>query len=224
VRDDPHGEFRALGETPDERMTSLFTGGYRIHTTVDPACSGIAEEAVAADPQPERGPQRRGGRDRPGTGAIRALVGGRDFYDPDDPMAASTSPPRHATAGQFVQADRAGAALERGVSLDRVFPGGSLRAASSELPDPWTPCNYGGTSDGPLTLREATVRSVNTVYARLGMEIGRRPSWRWPGPWGSTDSTQPGDGARAPTRSPQVEMAGAYGAFANRGPLHAPPT
>jgi penicillin-binding protein 1A len=64
-------------------------------------------------------------------------------------------------------------ALQRGVALDREFPGGTC-AVLEDVPgwDEEGACNYGDTAHGPLTLREATVRSANTVYARLADELG----------------------------------------------------
>src|SRR5207237_9800054 len=60
----------------------LYTGGYRIYTTIDPRLQSLAEQAVADN------------LDRPDdpsgalvaiddTGAVRAMVGGRDFAGSD---------------------------------------------------------------------------------------------------------------------------------------------
>jgi membrane peptidoglycan carboxypeptidase len=98
---------------------------------------------------------------------VRALVGGRDFYDPDDPIAQF----HLATQGRrqpgsafkpFVLA----AALSQGQTLNSVYGGGS----GVDIPTdsgPWFVKNYNELAYPDLTLLEATVFSVNVVYARL---------------------------------------------------------
>jgi penicillin-binding protein 1A len=217
IRDDPHGLFGALGDTPDDRMTSLFTGGYRVVTTLDPDAQEIAEATVAEILPEDGGPSAAVVVTDPVSGAIRAMVGGRDYYDLDDPIARfnlATQGLRQ--PGSSFKPIVLAAALERGVSLDTIYPGGACVQFPS-LPDQWAPCNYGGASYAPMTLREATVRSVNTVYARLGMEIG-------PSAVVDTARSMGIDGLNANpalvlgTNEVTVkDMAGAYGVFANRG-------
>jgi membrane peptidoglycan carboxypeptidase len=67
-------------------------------------------------------------------------------------------------------------ALSRGFGLDAVFPAAAeveIDAPACRGPDgPWTPSNYGRQDFGELSLREATVVSANTVYARLVADMG----------------------------------------------------
>ncbi len=217
VRDDPDGQFSALGQTPDDRVAALFTGGYRIVTTLDPAVQRAAEEAVAAV-LPEEGPEAAVVVTDPSTGAIRAMVGGRDFHDADDPTARfNLATQGRRQPGSSFKPIVLAAGLERGVSLDRVFPGGSC-VRFAELPDDWSPCNYGGSSYASMTLREATVRSVNTVYARLGVELGAETVVDTARALGLPDDleTNPSIALGTEEVSP-LQMAGAYGAFANAG-------
>jgi penicillin-binding protein 1A len=174
---DRDGWFLPLGDTRDERLAALHVGGYLIWTTIDPVMQAQAEAAVSTVlPEPDDPRAALVALD-PHSGAIRALVGGRDFYDPDDPSARfnlATQSSRQ--AGSAFKPVALAAALSRGVGLDAVYPGG----ASAEIDDPacrgpdgpWTPTNYAGHTYGELTLREATVVSANTVFARLAAEIG----------------------------------------------------
>ena len=223
VRDDPRGVFGALGETPDDRVNALFTGGYRVVTTVDPAAQRAAEQAVAAILPGEDGPSAAVVLTDPASGAIRAMVGGRDFYDADDPTSHfNLATQARRQPGSSFKPIVLATALERGVTLDRVFPGGSC-VRFDDLPDPWAPCNYGGTSYASMTLREATVRSVNTVYARLGMEVGPQAVVAMARSLGLPDDLEPLPAIALGTEEvAPIDMAGAYGAFANGGRYAAP--
>ena len=223
VRDDPWGVFGALGETPDDRVNALFTGGYRVVTTVDPAAQRAAEQAVAAILPGEGGPSAAVVLTDPASGAIRAMVGGRDFYDADDPTSHfNLATQARRQPGSSFKPIVLATALERGVTLDRVFPGGSC-VRFDDLPDPWAPCNYGGTSYASMTLREATVRSVNTVYARLGMEVGPQAVVAMARSLGLPDDLEPLPAIALGTEEvAPIDMAGAYGAFANGGRYVAP--
>jgi penicillin-binding protein 1A len=166
---DPDGRFAVLGDTVEERVESLFAGGLRIVTTVDLATQEAAEAAVAAR-LPADGPSAAVVMLDPRTGAIRALVGG-DAADAGVGFNLATQGRR--SPGSAYKPLVLASALERGVPLDREFPGGEC-VVFEDVPgwDEEGACNYGGTAYGPLTLREATVRSANTVYARLAVELG----------------------------------------------------
>ena len=164
--------FAVLGSSPDERIDALLTGGLRITTTLDPRVQQLAEDAVTQVlPEPDD-PQAAVVVLEPGTGAVRALVGGRT----DDGIVGgfSTATQARRQPGSSFKPLVLAAALERGTSLDRVFEAGACRVFEGvpDWQDPPGVCNYGGTSYGPTTLREATVNSVNTAYAELGVELG----------------------------------------------------
>ncbi|MBW3658100.1 MAG: PBP1A family penicillin-binding protein [Actinobacteria bacterium] len=221
LQHDPDGTFAAaLGPTLDDRVDALFTGGLRIVTTLDPDLQRAAERAVADVLPDDAGPSAAVVVTDPTTGAVRALVGGRDYDDPDDPHARfNLATQARRQPGSSFKPIVLAAALQRGVSLDQVFPGGDC-VRFDHLPA-WAPCNYGGTSYGPLTLREATVASANTAYARLAVQLGptailemaRTLGFR--GDLPAVESLALGTGEVTP-----LEMASAYGAFATLGRLH----
>ena len=162
--------FAAIGATADDRADAVFTGGLRIHTTLDEEVQAQAVAAVGDVLTEPDDPAAAVVVLEPTSGAVRALYGGRT----EDRVAAgfSLATQGRRQPGSAFKPIVLAAALDRGVGLDRVFPGGAC-VAFPTVPD-WSDgvCNYAQASYGSLTLREATVRSVNTVYARLGVELG----------------------------------------------------
>ncbi|MGH3440992.1 MAG: PBP1A family penicillin-binding protein [Nitriliruptorales bacterium] len=228
IADDPEGRFEVLGATRDERLASLFTGGLRIATTIDLVDQSHAEEAIPAILTEEGDPAAALVALEPDTGAIRALVGGRDFYDESDPTARfDLAVQGRRQPGSAFKPIVLATALSRGVSLDEVFPGG----VTAEIDDPrcrgpegpWRPSNYGRASYGPLTLREATVRSVNTVYARLVSEVGPTAVVATAHSLGIGGELDPlcAVGLGAEEVSP-LDLASAYASFATLGRRHPP--
>ncbi len=87
IKFDPR--FKDLGKTPEEREQLMFQGGLRIYTTVDPEAQRSAEEAVRQILYQPGDPHGSLVAIDPHTGAIMAMVGGRDFFAPrkKDPFA-----------------------------------------------------------------------------------------------------------------------------------------
>jgi penicillin-binding protein 1A len=172
-------ELRAderLGETQADRDNAIFRGGLTIRLTIDPAQQRAAERAVA-DTLDHRGDPAAGvAVVEPGDGAIRAMVGGRDFFSRKDPVAKVNLARGGITkrqAGSTFKAFTLIAALEGGLLPDDVFKTGS----AVSLPRPggrkWEVTNSEGSSHGEITLRTATEKSVNTAYARVVQRLGR---------------------------------------------------
>jgi 1A family penicillin-binding protein len=226
LQHDPDGLFAAVGASVDERADRLFTGGLRIVTTLDHDVQRQAERAVRdvipPDTIEDAGPSAAVVVTEPRTGAVRALVGGQDYDDPDDPAARfnlATQALRQ--PGSAFKPMVLAAALERGVSLDQAFPGGDC-VRFDQVPG-WEPCNYGGSAYGPLTLREATVVSANTAYARLAVQIGPTAILETARTLGfGSDLPQVHALALGAGEVTPLEMAGAYGAFATLGRYHPP--
>ena len=105
----------------------------------------------------------------PASGEVRALVGGRDFAASQVNLALGGSTGRQPGSGfkPFVLAE----ALEQGVSPNKTYSGRS-GICFPGVPEQYCPENYGGASYGTLTLREATKRSVNTVFVQLLNDVG----------------------------------------------------
>ena len=146
----------------------------------------------------------------PGTGRVRALVGGFDF---------ARHPFNHVTQawrqpGSSFKPFLYSAALENG-----VMPASLINDAPLETADGWTPQNADGQFDGPLTLRQALARSKNLVSIRVLRQIGIPPALAWISRFGFEQDKQPanltlalGAGSTTP-----VQLAQGYAVLANGG-------
>jgi len=96
------------------------------------------------------------------TGAIRAMVGGRDYAKSKFNRATQARRQPGSSFKMFVYA----AALEDGMTP------GTVRFDMPVTIQDWRPRNYEGEYRGAVTLSEALAESLNTVAAQVGYEIG----------------------------------------------------
>lgn len=168
---------KAFGRTYDDRYRLLFTGGLRITTTLDPGVQAAAQDAVSSVLTYPSDPDAAVTVLDPRTGFVRAMVGGRDADYWANVAAgrvnlATGSGGSGRQTGSAFKAFALVAALENGYSPDTTFPA----PASITLPLPgggtWPVTNADGAGYGTLSLRTATEKSVNTVYAQLIQALG----------------------------------------------------
>ena len=147
---------------------------------------GLAEQAAArVISQPATDPAAALVALDPATGQVKAYVGGLGLLGPGAVGAASTSPTSTATSDgtglpagrEHVQAVRARrrARRRRAAHRARYNAPGSLTIPQPAGQEPWLVNNYDGSGEGRMNLTEATVNSVNTVYAQLVMDLGAQP-------------------------------------------------
>jgi penicillin-binding protein 1A len=96
-------------------------------------------------------------------GAVRAMVGGRDYRLSQFNRATQARRQPGSAFKPFVYL----AALEAGMK-----PGDKIDDAPLTI-DGWSPRNYDGKYAGPVSLKEALVRSLNTVAVRIAERVGR---------------------------------------------------
>lgn len=147
------------------------------------------------------------------TGAVLALVGGRDFEDSKFNRATQALRQAGSTFKPFVYS----AALRSGIPWSRTLDDAPLSVTIPDQP-PWEPQNFDGKFLGPMSMREGLYRSQNTIAARVGLEIGEELV--------AGEATSFGLTTRIP-RVPSIflgsaevyplEMVSAYSAFANLG-------
>jgi 1A family penicillin-binding protein len=154
--DDPR-----LGATVAERRRTLYEGGLRIDTTLDPTMQQQAEQAAAAG-RPETGPDVALVSIDPRDGEVRAMVGGRDYSRRKFNLATQAERQAGSSFKPFVLAT----AMDNGISPDSRWESSGF-SSDDVCGVPWTVNNFEGKGSGKISLREATWRSVNGVYARV---------------------------------------------------------
>ena len=130
-----------------------------VWTTLDPGMQVAADKAVRGNaPDGAQGALVAIDHD----GAVRSMVGGKDYV---------TSIYNRAT-----QAERQpGSSFKLFVYLSALESGMKPTDTIVDEPvtiDGWSPRNAEGGNLGPVTLREAFSRSINTVSAKIGQEVG----------------------------------------------------
>jgi penicillin-binding protein 1A len=153
-------------------LDALYRGGLRVRTTLDPEWQRAAERAVRRYLPSPNDPEAALVAIDPRTGAIRAMVGGRDFERSEFNLATQARRQVGSAFKPFVLV----AALERGISPLEVRSGPS----SLTIPDPfcetdgepWTVTNAGDQAAGTMSLESAMAGSVNTIFAQVTVEVG----------------------------------------------------
>jgi penicillin-binding protein 1A len=130
-----------------------------VWTTLDPGMQLAADRAVQANaPAGAQGALVAIDRD----GAVRAMVGGKDYVD--------------SIYNRATQATRQpGSAFKLFVYLTALESG--MKPTDTIVDEPvtiggWSPRNSTRTNLGPVSLREAFSRSINTISAKIGAQLG----------------------------------------------------
>ena len=130
-----------------------------VWTTLDPGMQVAADRAVRARaPDGAQGALVSMDRD----GAVRAMVGGKDYVS--------------SIYNRATQAERQpGSAFKLFVYLSALESG--MKPTDTIVDEPvtingWSPRNDTRTYSGPVTLREAFSRSINTISAKIGQQVG----------------------------------------------------
>ena len=157
----------------------------------------------------------------PRSGAIVALVGGFDHGKSKFNHVTQAWRQPGSSFKPFIYS----AALERGFTPTTIVNDAPLFFdAGATGSQPWEPKNYDGQFDGPMPLRTALARSKNMVSIRVLQSIGPAEAQDWITRFGFDADKHPafltmalGAGSVTP-----LQMASAYGVFANGGHLMRP--
>jgi 1A family penicillin-binding protein len=215
----------------------VYHGGLRVTTTLDPQMQSWAVESVgkglsAMDRKmgidPSQAPSSESPPDVPqgalvavetNSGAIKAMVGGRDYQKTEFNRAVQNNrlpgsgfkPFLYYTAFERAGLNPATVVIDRPV----IIP---VKGA----PD-WTPENFERSYDGPMIIKRAFTRSVNSVAAQVVERTGPESVIRTARRCGIKSHLTPVYSVALGTSgvSP-VEMAGAFATFATGGIRHDP--
>jgi penicillin-binding protein 1A len=143
-----------------------------------------------------------------GTGAIRALVGGKDYAESQFNRAVKAKRQPGSSFKPFVYA----AALEKGLTPYSVFNDAPIRIGD------WTPENYEKKYNGEVTLATALAKSLNTVAAQVVMYDGPDQVIKLAHRLGIESELQPNASIALGTSEVSLmELTGSYAAFMNGG-------
>jgi len=168
----------------DISQADLNASGFSIFTTLDSRMQDAAERFVREGAREADWRSPRGGSERnpaqaalvaiePGTGAVRALVGGRNYAESSFNRATDSRRQPGSAFKPFVYL----------AALDTPFSGRrpALTAATllDDVPDtfqtslgPWAPRNFEGTYEGRVTAARAIARSLNVATVRMEEMVG----------------------------------------------------
>ena len=186
-------------------------GALRVFTSLDPARQRAAQaaltEALAA-----QGKSRKIGQGAlvamDENGAVRAMVGGRDYSK----SVFNRATQARRQPGSAFKTVVYLAAIEAGLQPDDTIEDAPITVAG------WSPRNYDGEYRGPVTVREGFARSINSVAVRVGLRAGvnrvRETARRL-----GIESTLPADASIAlgTGEVTLLELTSAYVALANGG-------
>lgn len=152
----------------------------------------------------------------PRDGAIRALAGGFDFARSQFNHATQALRQPGSSFKPFIYS----AALEKGFGPGSIVDDSPLTFSAAQTGGQlWEPKNYDGTYDGPISIRQALVRSKNLVSIRILQAIGTRYAQDYITRFGFEAKLHPpyltmalGAGNVTP-----MQMVGGYAVFANGG-------
>jgi 1A family penicillin-binding protein len=214
---------RELVKTYGENV--VYNGGIRVYATFDPRLQEMAENALQQGL--DRLDQMMGipleHKTRPqgalvaidtGTGAVRAMVGGRDYFQTEFNRATGASRQPGSGFKPFVYYC---AFQEAGFHPGTVMTDQPVIIPVTGAPD-WQPKNFERSFKGDMVLKNAMTHSVNTIAAQLVQITGPRAVLETAhkcgiqSPLENVFSIALGTGGVTP-----MEMAAAYSVFANMG-------
>jgi len=141
-------------------VNMVFKGGLKIYTTLDLDMQKKAQEAFL-----------KSGREgavialEPGTGYIKAMVGGKNYEESEFNRATQAYRQPGSAFKPFVYLT----AIEKGISPSLVIEDSPIVYENG-----WAPTNYEDKFKGPVTLREAFEDSINVVGVKLLERVGVR--------------------------------------------------
>jgi penicillin-binding protein 1A len=180
-------------------------------TSIDPKLQAIAEAAVIdelAAKSAKFGVTQGALVSMTPQGAVRALVGGRNYAESQYNRATTAKRQPGSAFKPFVYLT----AIEQGLTPDTVRQDAPLKLKG------WSPENYSREYFGPVTLTQALAMSLNTVAVRVGLEVGPKNVVRTAHRLGISSKLDPNPSiALGTSEVTLLELAGAYAPFANGG-------
>ncbi len=215
----------------------VYHGGLKVTTTLDPQLQAQGEESVrkglikldrimgiketvgSENHRLDVRPQGALVATETNSGAVTALVGGRDYFKTEYNRALQNNRQPGSGFKPFVYYT----AFERlSVNPSTLFIDREVKIRIKGAPD-WSPRNFNRRNEGPMILKRAFMKSVNTITAQLVERTGPAEVIRIAHRFGIMSRLEPvysvalGSSGVSP-----LEMASAFATFATGGIRHDP--
>jgi penicillin-binding protein 1A len=182
-----------------------------VETSIDPLLQAVAEKALAEElnTKGDKAGVAQGGMVAMSPdGAVRVLIGGRNYADSQFNRAVSAKRQPGSAFKPFVYLT----ALERGLTPETIREDKPISVKG------WKPENYTREYFGPVTLTQALSMSLNTVSVRLALEFGPTAITRTAYRLGIASKLEPNPSIALGTSEVSlIEMVSAFAPFANGG-------
>lgn len=212
-------DMQSAAERALERQLKAIEGGtygkYTYLTFEQAQARTVAEDAEAGG----KSPYLQGAfvAMDPRTGAVRALVGGRDFDDSKFNRATQALRQPGSTFKPIVYA----AGVQNGRPVSYILDDSPINL--STVAGEWSPQNYDGKFEGQIPMRRALYMSRNLATIRLGMELGEETVIDMARRFGLSTPIPPYPSIHIGAADVYpIELVAAYGAFATLGIRSAP--
>jgi penicillin-binding protein 1A len=196
-------------------------GGLKIYTTIDPKMQEQGRKAIQAQLGQPGDPSSAVVSIDPSNGYIRAMASSGTYNDRTFNLAAQG----HRQPGSAFKTMVLVTAVREGVDPQRTTY--VSKPLNLQIPGygSWSVKTYGNTYGGTMNLVEATLKSDNTVYAQLDVDLGPKKVAQTAHDLGITSKLEgvpsEGLGGLGQGVSP-LEMARAYATLSNGGKRHKP--
>lgn len=195
----------------------VFKGGLTVETTIVPRYQELAQQAIASTLDREGDPSGSLVAIESRTGYIRAMVGGTDYDLSKFNLAAQG----RRQPGSAFKTFALTAAVELGIDpYDTYYESRPLELDIPGSIEPWKVKTFGNSYYGSTSVYQATLRSDNTVFAQLALDVGAERIVDVAQRMGITSTLNPNPaialGGLTHGVSP-LEMASAYATLANEG-------
>jgi penicillin-binding protein 1A len=191
-------------------------GGLKVYTTIVPRFQKLAERAIKQTLYYPNDPAAAIVSINPKNGAIRAMtavIPGKKHTQFN--LAAQGRRQAGSSFKPFVLTE----AIREGINPDStMYLSAPFHWQPDPFSEPWDVTTYGGDYSGPSTITQSTLRSDNTVYARLTLDLGPEKVVQLAHKMGIKTKLQPVASVGLGSNSVGVlEMAVAYATIAARG-------